>query len=220
MDWIGILDDGANVIALLDRQHYGTGRGLGAAADLDGDGLIEVHEREAMLTPLYITPAKRVFADNGHDATVISEGSYPLRHRVAATTAAINAPRPVAYIACHLNAGGTAGTGDYGVIFYDGRSAAGWALATAIAHRLRALDLDGVARILVRPTDPDGWTRRAHATISGIYRGPINISGVCFEPLFLDNPAHQAHLTEAGLSRIGEALALGCIDWARERGAP
>ena len=42
----------------------------------------------------------------------------------------------------------------------------------------------------------------------------MNISGVCFEPFFIDSPAHAQLLTDDGLRLIGQALAVGCMSWA------
>ena len=50
------------MVLILDRQHYGKPgqNDLGAGADLDGDGVVELDEREANLTLLYINAAKQL----------------------------------------------------------------------------------------------------------------------------------------------------------------
>jgi uncharacterized protein (DUF2141 family) len=199
------------MIVVLDRQHAGKpGKSdLGAGVDLDGDGTIETHEMEANLTPLYIAGAKQYLEIRSHNAAVFQNGWYSERHQRANTLATTNPITSVAYIACHLNAG----KGDYASIFHDERSRSGKALAEHIADALRGLELHGVKRILVKPANPNDWTKHAWNTIRHIYNGPNNISGVCFEPLFMDNEAHQPHLTPGGLHTVGQALATGCLAW-------
>ena len=200
------------MIVVLDRQHIGKpGKSdLGAGADLDGDGKVEIHEMEANLTPLYIKGAKQYLEVRNHNVNVIEKGSYSDRQRLANRVAQANLGISVAYIACHLNAG----NGDYASIFHDERSRSGKALAEHIADAIRALGLSGVKRVLVKAASPDDWTRHALATVRSIYRGPGNISGVCFEPLFIDNEQHQQHLEPDSMHKIGQALAAGCLAWS------
>jgi hypothetical protein len=199
------------MIVVLDRQHIGKpGKSdLGAGVDLDGDGKVEIHEMEANLTPLYIAGAKQYLEIRNHNATVFQNGWYSERHQRANTLAATNPITSVAYAACHLNAG----KGDYASIFYDKRSRSGKALAEHIADAIRGLELPGVKRVLAKPASPDDWTKHAWNTIRNIYNGPANISGVCFEPLFIDNEAHQPHLKPGPMHTIGQALAAGCLAW-------
>ena len=68
-------------------------------------------------------------------------------------------------------------------------------------------------RHLVRAATADNAWRRGLTTIKGIYAGPANISGVCFEPCFIDNPDHHKLLTNDGGKMIGAAIAAGLIRW-------
>ena len=199
------------MIVILDRQHIGKPNkaDLGAGADLDGDGVIEIHEMEANLTPLYIKGARQYLEIRNHNVNVIEEGWYSDRQRQANHVAKVNPTTSVSYVTCHLNAG----KGDYASIFYDQRSRSGKALAEHIADAVRALELRGVKRVLAKPANPNDWTKHAWNTIRHIYNGPNNISGVCFEPLFIDTEGHQQHLEPGPMNTIGQALAAGCLAW-------
>jgi N-acetylmuramoyl-L-alanine amidase len=194
-------------LVIFDRQHYGKpGRqDLGAVADLDGDGLREAHEAEANLTPVYIAAAVEALHAAGIDTLVIEAGSYADRHRQANAVARARPRSSVVYVACHLNAGG----GSHGLVIHDPRSAGGKALAVAVADGLKA----GLPELkAVKAASWEQGYPRAKGTIEGIYAGPGNISGVCFEPFFVDNPSVAAVLaTPEGLARVGRALAEGVL---------
>lgn len=198
------------MLAVFDRQHHGkpNRNDYGAQADLNNDGQVDSWERESELTPLYIESAKYHMSYAGHETIVEEEGWYSERH-IRACTAAQKYNKPTAYVACHLNAGG----GDYAALFYDARSQNGKLLASSIAASLGEADLPGINRVVVKSAIPDDWTRNALYTIKGIYAGPANISGVCFEPLFIDNEEHQKLLTPEGLAWIGMALSRGILRW-------
>ena len=203
------------MITLLDRQHFGKPKksDLGAGVDLDGNGKVDIHEMEANLTPLYINPAAEYLELRGHAATILQEGYYSFRHSTANSIAASNPNFGVAYAACHFNAGG----GSKSLVFYDARSSGGKDLAESIVESIEKLNLPGITKAQAIAARSDDWTKNAWYTIKGIYAGPSNISGVCFEPLFLDNPAHQPYLTPHYLRLVGQALAAGCINWNHER---
>ncbi len=219
------------MIAFLDIQHKGKpGKNdLGAAHDLDGDGVIEACEHEANLTPIYAAEARRILEAAGVEVVMLERGAYSTRHRKAAELAEEHGG-PAAYVACHLNAGG----GDYGLVCPDYRSAGGARLATEVRRFLLKRCRPELRRVINGPTAPterpsssrhaEAWDRlprhggalrwpRAWSTIAGIYDGPANLSGVCFEPCFLDSPAHADLVTEQGLERIGSALAAGLLSW-------
>jgi len=200
------------VIVILDRQHYGKpGKNdLGAGADLDGDGKVQDDEREANLTLVYIEAAKQMLEADGHTVHILDSGWYSSRHEQAAGIALANPDDKCAYIACHLNAGG----GDYSVALYDHRSTGGHKLALSIAAAM-ASDITAVGRHLVKASSPDEW-RNAYNTIKGVYSGPSNLSGVCFEPVFMDTEEHQKYLTHDGLTLIGQVLAEGCAAWGAQ----
>jgi hypothetical protein len=202
-------------VVYLDRQHSGKpgrkARDRGAGADLDGDGVIGIEEREAMLTARYLLACESALLEMGHTVIPISDGWYSDRHRRInqyAGTFAAGVPQVV--IAAHLNAGG----GDYGMVLYDHRSRSGPELAARISKQLRmvAPEINGVKCV---PAKPDDWTRNAYATIGGLMQ-PI---GICYEPAFMDKDTHQDILTREGLAAIGRSLAAGIDAWAQTQGA-
>jgi len=221
--------------AILDIQHKGKpGKNdLGAAHDLDGDGVIEQFENEAELTPIYAEHAKRALELAGVDVVILDRGAYTTRHKKAGDLAA-EWSGPVAYVACHLNKG----RGDYGLVVHDYRSTGGNLLATRLrASLLKALRPE-VRRVINGRTGPErrpatsasaaAWDQmpttggvqhwpRPWYTIRGIYDGPPNISGVCFEPCFMDSHADLVKVDGDGLERIGRALAAGLLDWFARR---
>ena len=197
-------------VIYLDRQHSGKpGRKVGdrgATADLDGDGVKEVHEREAMLTPRYLLACEERLLEYGHDVIPISDGWYSDRHqRVNEYSGGFPKGTHQVYVAAHLNAGG----GTYGAIFYDYRSRRGPELAARIASELRTVapELSDVRSIAA---NPENWTRNAWATIGGVVQ-PV---GLCVEPAFMDAPQHQDLLSSPeGLRDIGYAIADGIHRW-------
>lgn len=190
----------------LDRGHAGKGPGSGdrgASSDLDGDGQVETHEREAMLTPAYILAAEHALLLLGHEVICLSDGSYAARQ-----ARAIGYGCDV-YVACHLNAG----SGDYGLAVHNPGSVAGRALATAITGKLRVLCPE-LARVVVGEAR-EGSFPRAAACIGDLARAkPI---GIVYEPWFLDQPAHHGLATGGAPTRVGQALAEGIDAWARSR---
>lgn len=200
------------MLLILDRQHGSKGGDWhgGAGVDLDGDGEITIHEREAALTPWIALGAIDYCDEQGVEVELIADGPYYERH-ARATNLAREHSGKVAYVALHLNAGG----GGYSATFYDHRSAAGKGLATEIAAALAGLRLDGVTEHLRRPATSGGWTSRAYGCIEGIYTGPSNISAALIEPLFMDNDDHHQHLTGVTLQEIGAAVAKAAIRWGQ-----
>ena len=195
-------------LIFLDRQHTGKpGRKAsdrGAEADLDGDGKVEVHEREAMLTPKYLLHAEERLIELGHDVITLSDGWYSERHdRVNRYSERVSGSK--IYIAAHLNAGG----GNYGALFYDSRSSSGAKLGQEIALKMKHTcpELEGGIKVI--PAKPGDWTVHALNTIRGV-GSPV---ALCFEPCFIDNDTHRYMLTDEGLSRIGVALADGIDEW-------
>ena len=176
---------------------------------MDGDGEID-HEIE--LTHKYITSAKAKLEDKGHFVHILESGWYGDRQTMANQIAKGNQGVHVAYIACHVNAGG----GNYGSVFHDIRSVGGKNLAAEVGTALRLQFSSILARVITPGTSVTTWAN-AHSTIKGIWKGPGNISGVCFEPCFMDNPKHSSMLTDDGLCRIGQALTDGVLNWAKEK---
>lgn len=221
------------MIAILDIQHLGKpGKNdLGASHDIDGDGVVEAWEHEAKLTPIYVAEAERVLTAAGVDVVVLSSGWYSTRWKKAAKIARENPDQRVAYVACHLNA-----RGDYGLVCYDYRSSGGAALASSChLSMLREWSRPEVPRVFAEATapeeEPKGSRDRARWralpryegrlhwprpwwTLHGIYDGPANLSGVCYEPLALQS--HPQFMNERGLGRVGRALAAGLLDWLQK----
>ena len=204
----------------LDRQHagrQGRRRGdLGARADLNRDGRLSMAEREAILTPRYLIAAEMLLRSRGFDVIPLSDGSYSERHQrvnAYAARAGHTASRPAVYVAAHLNAGG----GSYGSAFYHYRSSAhnGPALAGLIAEQLQTFPQISEGKAIASKPSPH-WTKNAFYTIRGLGGAVV---AICFEPLFIDNPAHLGLLSEEGLASIGEALAVGISEWAARSNA-
>lgn len=221
------------MLAIFDIQHAGKpGRkDLGAAHDIDGDGTIEAFEHEARLTPIYAAAASAILEQRGVETATFRAGTYSERHKHAGEIARAH-DGPVAYVACHLNMGG----GDYSLCVSDYRSGGGAKLSEAMAKALEehlapagvARSLTGVTGSQARPSGRHGaaWDAmpkyqgaqhwpRPWSTVSGIYAGPGNLSGVCFEPVFMDSHAHL--LCPDGLSMIGLALADGLFAYLASR---
>jgi N-acetylmuramoyl-L-alanine amidase len=180
-------------VVVLDRQHIGRAskpHDLGAYCD----GLAE-----AVLVRRYLAVAEDLLRAAGCVVVPMSDGEYAERHARAC------AMRADVYVAGHVNAG----FGSDGYAFYDGRSTAGRTLARAIAARLGVLpELTHASAVACASTG--AWVNPWY-TIRGVYQGrPV---GLCYEPCFLDSPAHRPLLTDEGLIRIGDALAHGIADY-------
>lgn len=219
------------MLVVLDLQHRGKPgkRDLGASHDLDGDGVIDQLEHEASLTPIYVDAARKILEASGVEVVVVQTGAYSGRHKRAGELAGEHVG-PVAYVACHLNKGG----GDYGLVVRDYRSNGGARLATemrrALLKRLPlARVVHGQTGPAKRPSGSAGalWDRmpthsgaqhwpRAWSTIKGIWAGPSNLCGICFEPVFMDTHADQ--LDDDGLELIGCALAGGLLAYLSKAG--
>lgn len=108
------------------------------------------------------------------------------------------------YLACHLNAGG----GSYTLTEYDGGSTwRSWeiGLGTRIAGELKTSFPEITSPIVRELARIDrGWV-----CVSGFVRGPALI----LEPLFGDNPKHQALMSLSGLEAVGAAIARGVVTW-------
>ncbi len=197
------------MIVVLDRQHVGKpGRDdRGAQTEIDGETVYEID-----LTAGYIDAAVALLSAEGHTVHVLESGWYGERHARAAEIARAHPHELVAYVAAHVNAGGAAAA--YGLVIHDARSRSGLSLAEAIADTLGTVAAPHLDRAIVRAAERGGTWGRAMTTIAGIWDAPANCAGVCFEPMFIDSPAHRELLTPAGLQVIGHALAVGCMTWA------
>lgn len=197
----------ASCIVIFDRQHYGKPgrRDVGAHYDIDRDGKKEVHEQEVHLTPLYSGPATEMLRARGHKVRHIDAGWYRTRHAEANALAWANRDVPVFYFAKHVNAG----RGSYAAFIHDARSRGGRNLALELVTAFGEAGLPAAGhRALARAaTSTNAW-KRGFSTIQGIYSGPANICAVCFEPYFIDQPAHAELATVKGGKRIASALVV------------
>ena len=195
------------MIVVLDRQHVGKpGKDdRGAQTKINGETVYEID-----LTAGYIDAAVALLSAEGHTVHVLESGWYGERHERAAEIARDNPHDLVAYVACHVNAGG----GSYGLALHDARSRSGLSLAEAIADTLGTVAAPPPDRALVRAAERGGTWGRAMTTIAGIWDAPANCAGVCFAPMFIHSPKHRELLTPEGLRVIGQALAVGCMTWA------
>ncbi len=169
---------------------------------------------EADLVTTYLDEAEDYAVGRGVVVHFIRPGmagaTYSARHREAVQVAQASRDRRWLYVQGHLNS--TAGADPaYGLVGYDPRSAGGGAAAAHIARQLEAQ-----ARQVIRSARAEAaegpWTRMM-TTISGIYAGPSNLSGICYEPCFI-----QAANLEAALVDIAHALVDGALAWAAAGG--
>jgi len=206
---------------IADHQHRGKPSrpsDRGAAHDLDGNEKVESHETEAHLVEGYIAVLSQFLAVRGEPFALIANGSYESRHARAAALADLVPEDRWAYLACHINASDP--PGGYGAVFYDARSEGSRELAECIAEEL-TVECPELQKVVVSPCAKRGSPRdgqhwyRAFSTLRGIWEGPSNLSGVCLEPGFINNPDHAELFTHDGLARIGRACARGVIRWTR-----
>ena len=189
------------MLVFLDRQHVGNPsrrKSMGAGADIDGDGKIELWEMESTWTAKYLLSAELRLRTLGHEVIPISDGAYTQRHKRA--NRYISDGEPSVYVAAHINAGG----GSYGSVFYDSRSTKGPDLAACIAEAMKQKlpELAQDARAI--SCNPKDWTKNAWYTI----RATKSVA-VCFEPCFIDTRAHRPLFSQNGMDRIGWSLANG-----------
>ena len=206
------------MLIALDRQHVGKpGKridDLGAWGDLDNDGeYSDVTESEAIWTGFISLAAEIELRRLGHSVYPLSHGRYSQRHKDA------NSANVDLYVALHLNSltGGTRSgqSGNYGAVFYDGRSSRGNgpALADAIGAELAKLPALR-SKVRIWPAKSSDWTSRAFSTIRGV-RAPA----ICYEPAFLDYAPHQEafFVSADSVSVLGQCLARGIHAWGQAR---
>lgn len=142
----------------------------------------------------------------GHSCILLSDGEYREQWARADGVGAD------VYLACHINAGG----GNRGEFFFDHRSTAGAALASAIVEAAaKELPWPCFARNCQPDTNGkarDGDYTEAYNCISG-----VKAVALCCEPGFIDGP-HGARLIEPEIhDAIGEAIARGIHTWGLHR---
>ena len=192
------------LLAILSNDH--AGRNAGAVHD----GL---HEPE--LVAAYIEAARGHLETAGAEVEVITGGL--LAHRQARAVERGRAwlrEHPdglVVYVGCHVNAA----PGTYGAVFHDVRSTLGAEVGEHVRGSLESLT--PLSRAILRATPGGDWAR-PHATLRGIYSGPRRMTGLCFEPYFIDAPEHRPLTTPEGCELVGRVLAEGLLSAARALG--
>lgn len=181
-------------LIVLDVGHAGKPQRPNDRGVIRGD-LVEVE-----LTWRYVLAADHELRRQGFQVLLGGSGSYESRWAQADALGAL------AYIQCHVNAGG----GDRGEVFYDYRSTAGRALATAVATEL-AEAMPWPVRALRCHPDDDGEPRdedygEAFSCIAG-----VRAVALVLEPYFIDGPQTAHFITH--LDAVGTALARGIAAW-------
>jgi len=195
------------MIVYIDRQHAGKPSKIndrGAGADLDGDGIIEAQEREAILTGFISMHLETKLINSGIKVIPLSDGSYSERHKRVNEYAARYPNEAQIYLALHLNAGG----GNYSSFFYHPSSTKGKQLAEMLCHEM-LVHCPAIPKQLSIAAESDGWTKNAYYTIRGVGR-PV---AICCEPLFMDNPDHQQYLSDDGCQDLANAIASAIITY-------
>lgn len=181
------------MLVILDRGH-----GQKARAARFDPGAEFNKMREVDLAAGYIAEARRVLVEEGHTVHLLESGTYDDRHREAIWMASGSKLEAI-YVQCHVNAGG----GKYGLIEHDARSSWGRTAAAFLADALDELPEVPVARVWSLDSTQRGWS-----CIDGIYDSPT-MTGVLYEPGFIDTVVHSTLWTPEGLGRVGRALAEG-----------
>ena len=183
---------------ILDWQHHGK-------PGKDDRGAISGDLQEVALSHGYIQAARDALEVAGVPVLVLGLGWYSARHDYACEAAKAVRGRCV-YVASHVNAG--LSSGGYGLVCHDSRSKAGKRLSDAVSSELGKL----VGKSRSEAASSSRWGN-AYNTIQGVYAGPSNLSGICFEPGFIDSADHRWLWYADGLVRVGEALAAGILTY-------
>ena len=184
-------------VIVLDRGHVGRTGGRPSAR--------HQHLVEDRLTREYMAYAEDMLTDAGHEVIIVSDSEYKNRQLRA------NSYGAEVYIACHVNAGGY----DIGSVFHDYRSTRGAALAEHIRKPLADIPIiASTGSAITISANPNDWTKNAFYVISRCY--DLKPTAVCFEPGFIDTPAHFGLWTPQGLRAIGHALARGILSYFGE----
>jgi N-acetylmuramoyl-L-alanine amidase len=192
------------MIVILDRGHGQKGKG-----DRFDPGVVAGKLREVDLTAAYIQAAVRALDAAGHVVHLLDTGTYDERHREALWIAKGAPQERGLYVQCHANAGG----GKYGLIEHDARSSWGRTAAACLADALDELPEVPTARVWTLDSTQRGWS-----CIDGIYDSPT-LTGVLYEPGFVDSVVHSTLWTPDGLERVGRALAEGVERYAAQLAA-
>lgn len=135
--------------------------------------------------------------------------SYDQRHRVAASIARASPSVRWLYVQAHVNSAET--DARYGLVGFDARSSGGRAAAGSLAQALAAaLVPKWLARARAEAVDSDGPWKRMFGTIDGIWEGPANLAGVCYEPAFIQSDLWS---TPTAADVVGDALVDGVEQW-------
>jgi hypothetical protein len=193
----------------LDIGHAGKpGRNDPGAVLLDASGAV-VRTEVQVVTAYAAAAAERMIERGAQVFRPTLPAWYGARQAEACRIARKLPKLRHSYVACHFNAG----TARHGIIGHDARSAGGKRAAEdlAAAMRIRCPWLSAVQVHAVAHDSSEPWQRNMYATISGIFVGPSNIVGLCFEPGFL---GRDEHCTAEALRIIGQTLGDVAAGWA------
>lgn len=192
------------LLAILSNDH--AGRNAGAV-----HGLL----REPVLVAAYMEAARDALEATGATVVFVERGRLAARQ-----TAANDAGRAwlhehpaglVVYVACHVNSF----PASYGAIFHDAQSTLGAKVGEHVRGVLQ--EIPELSRAILRATPGQSWGN-AYNTIKDIYSGPARMTGLCFEPYFIDEPSHRPLTTPEGCTHVGQALAAGLLSAAADLG--
>ena len=148
-------------------------------------GAVYGPREEAALARAYVDAAARLCVERGIPCRVLQpprEGwSYARRHTEAARLAKDAPGTRWLYVQCHLNSAER--DPRYGLVGYDPRSGGGKLAARSLASALERHLSAAIGSARAEAAE-GGWSRML-GTIEGIWDGPDNLCGVCYEPAFI-----------------------------------
>lgn len=183
-------------LVCLSRGHVGTGTRPSATFGKLVEDLIALDYMQAT--------ERRLRGFGVANVVHLSGFPYPDQHRRSRELSAD------VFVSCHVNAGGHG----YGAAFYRRGDVKGRRVAEAVAAELRKLeelsaDRYGAAGRAIAVDNVSGWQANVYSTIANAPDGAI-----CFEPGFIDNPAHLPLWSDGG-TKVGNALSRGICNALR-----
>ena len=175
---------------VFDLGHHGLTGGRPGATHGD--------RREVAIVRRYTAEAADQLEAAGVDIDIAGQGRYSARQEQAGRDGA------QVFVACHVNAGWRDGYGPS--VYHVADGLGGAKLAYYLASHLQSI----TGRCRTWPTNPDDWTKNAHALI---YRAQAaRVAAVVYEPAFIDGPREQLALLDDP-HRLGTCLAAGILDY-------
>ena len=165
---------------------------------------------EAVLAKAYVEAAAELCAERGIPCHVLqppAEGwSYVRRHAEAARLARGAPSTRWLYVQAHLNSAER--DPRYGLVGYDPRSGEGKRAAQNLANALERNLTAAIGKARAEAAEGD-WSRML-GTIEGIWDGPDNLCGVCYEPAFIQS---DLWAQPDAAARVALALVDGAAAW-------